>query len=133
MISGWTARAETPTTIIMWLGSLMAVLIIIVWIGKNIYPHHLETQIINGDLEKLQYELSDACNSYLLNRTFNPRTETGEIIFNESLVCINAKQNFNCKKIICNTGVQARYDLSNLTYILIQKFPNGSIMINPIK
>ena len=123
----WTVKAESATTVVMWIGSLLAVLIIVIWIGKNIYPKHMEVQTINDDLEKAQYELSDACNSYLLNKTFNPRTEIGRIIINRTNVCIDTDTTYQCKDLICDTHHSAIHYLHNLTFIQIQKFPNGTI------
>jgi hypothetical protein len=128
----WNARAETATNIILWLGSLVAVLIIIIWLGKNITPANYEYKVISEDLEKLQYDISDACNSFLLNRTYNPKVEAGNFTVNDTFICIRTKTFSQCKQIICNISFNAVYDLSNITYITILK-QNQTIYLGTIK
>ena len=128
-MSRWNAKGDTATTVIMWMGSLLAALIAVIWIGKNLYPTHIEADLLNEDLERLQFDMSDACNSYEMDRMFNPRTEEGTMTFNRSKVCISTKYNSLCKDLICDPGVERVFDLHNLTYIIITRLPGGAIAV----
>ncbi len=131
MAQGLNAKGETPTAIVMWIGSIMAVLIMVLWIGRNTYPSHQEIMMINQDLEDLQYHMSDACSSYTIDLAFNPRTEQGYLILNGSVACMNTSHFHRCKSLICSGGYQA-FDLGNMTELRITRPPNGTVSFRAI-
>ncbi len=127
------ARAETPVAIVMWIGSIISVLIVIGWIGKNIYPSNIATGTMTEDLENLQLMTSDACNSNFFNRTFNPLTEQGNIIFRNNSICINTTKNNICRDIICSTGFEGSFSLKDIVHLSVLKFENMSMMVSAVE
>lgn len=125
----WGSRGESPTTLIMWMGSVISVLIIVTWLAKNIYPIHVEVQLINDDLENLQYQLSGSCNSFFFNRSFNPRMNTGTLMFDREVICIKTDVNFICRDVICNTHLEQSFCLENVTLLSIVRM-NGTINVS---
>lgn len=116
----WNARAETETSI-LWIGAILAVFIMLAWYGKKIYPLSKEISIVSEDLSAIKSNINKACSSTYYQNKVNPKTDKGFLSVKDFSVCINTTKTFRCKDVFCNTSVDIRLDLAELTNLVIQR------------
>ena len=121
MESKWNAKGDSTTSVIMWIGTIISVLIMVMWFTRTIYPTQLELENINYDLKEIQSNLNLACNSIYYKVELNPRTEHGNFSITNSTACISTLRVNRCKLLLCNTQIGKIFDLENLTKLVIQK------------
>jgi hypothetical protein len=124
----WTAKANSGAYMIMWFGSLVAILICVAYYAKNIYPYNLESSLLDQDLEKLSSRLNEACTSMSFRERYNPRTEDGQLNITGSMLRMSTKRVGNTRVLVCdNPGLNVHLNLSQATFVVIAK--NGSSTI----
>lgn len=133
MIFRLNAKGESASTMIMWIGSILAVLIIIIWVNQNLKPMQVNTFVINDDLEKMQLEISNACTSFFYNRSFNPLVQKGLMRIDGSEICINSSEILRCKRSVCDSKIHIAFNITDIKHISIIRHENGTIEIEPIR
>jgi hypothetical protein len=113
-------KAETQTNVIMWLGILITIFISLFWLMKNIQPKHLDLETIAGDLSEIQSHVNAACISDYYLVKFNPRTINGDIVINNSNICIENTIK-KCRITLCSTDINFTMPIHNNTYLVIEK------------
>ena len=113
-------KAESTTSVIMWLGILTAVLISVMWLIPKVQPYHLDLETVNYDLESMQGKINAACSSIYYKAKYNPLTEHGVLRFEGSSVCINNTIS-KCRLALCNTELNVNFTLDNFTYVVIER------------
>lgn len=121
MVRKWHVKAETASTLIMWFGGLIAILIAVLWFTRHMYPYHEELDRINNDLKALQHEFNQGCNSLYYESRYNPFTEQGFFSINNTEICINGTTLHVCKPLICPTNHTTSYNLESLSFIHLVK------------
>lgn len=81
-------RAELTSPIFMWLAIFISVMIVGAWFVRQIRPLQSESQTINFDLEQFKIMISNACSSSSYYKEYNPRTERGLFMLNDTSICI---------------------------------------------
>lgn len=114
-------KAESSSVIILWMGIILAVLIVVFWTTGKINPHHYFFQKSASDLDALQGRIDQSCISHYYKAKYNPHTEDGFIIFNDNSMCINSSEYEVCRNLLCKTGLNITIDLENITEIIIIK------------
>ena len=151
-MSRWNAKADANTYVIMWAGAILAVLIISTWYFQKIYPMSREVQEVNSELDNLQAIFNKACSSLYLKTDHNPSIERGtiqiknsniylntsrkscRIVFENSSinnVCTDMQITSKSRMIFCNTNVDKVFDLSQISFITIEKLEDNSFNIGP--
>jgi hypothetical protein len=92
MKSKWNARADSASTIILWVGSLIAGLICVIWLAKNISPDHVTLQQIDNELSSFQRTMNTACLMDSYWKLYSPNVRTGSLIMNEMQACIDSSE-----------------------------------------
>jgi hypothetical protein len=113
-------KAETQSNVIMWLGVLITIFISLFWLTQNIEPMHLDLETVAGDLAQLQSHVNAACISDYYLVKFNPKTASGNLIINDSNICINNTIH-KCRIALCKTEINFTLSLKNNTYLVIEK------------
>ena len=113
-------KGNTQDNVIMWLGVLTAVIISVTWAIPKIQPYHYELEKINSDIEAIQSRINAACSSIYYRAKYNPYQEEGNLIINNTQVCINNSVSL-CRVSLCDTESSLNLDLKNMTYIVIEK------------
>jgi hypothetical protein len=122
MTSAWTAKANTAAYVIMWFGSLLAILICVVFFIRNIYPYNREMGVLDNDLERISTRLNEACISSVYRDKINPYTEEGQLNITGSLITMASKHVGSKRVLVCNNpGLDVRIDLSSITNVVIAK------------
>ena len=125
----WTAKVKmlkkgsAQNGVIIWTSIIIAALITVNWTIGNMVPHHYNIETINADIEGIQGKINAACNSFIYKAKYNPHTEEGTLIISNNTTCVNNTISL-CRINLCSTGLDANFDLSNLTYIIIEKNEN---------
>ncbi|MBW2990405.1 hypothetical protein KY348_01735 [Candidatus Woesearchaeota archaeon] len=129
----WNARGDIATQIITWMALVLAGLILVTWFIKSgVFSPVKEVDVLDKDLIQLQLILDEACTSFQYQNEYNPFIEEGNLTFTNDQVCITlfpegdsesseGKKITRCLTPICNLGLDASYDLSNITKIGIKK------------
>lgn len=121
-------KADSASNIISWIGLLLAVLICVSFVGARLKPGQLIVEVIHQDLTKVQTNINNACNSYYYKAKFNPMIEDGTLTVSGNQVCINSTY-YECKEFICDKEFNITLDLSNITYLVIEK--NETVQLYP--
>ncbi|MBD3304345.1 hypothetical protein GF343_04310 [Candidatus Woesearchaeota archaeon] len=121
-------KGDSASNIIAWIGLLIAVLICVSFVAAQVKPGQLIVEVIHQDLTKVQTNINNACNSYYYRAKFNPMIEEGTLAVVDNQVCINSTY-FECKKFICEDDFNISLDLSNITYLVIEK--NETVQLYP--
>jgi len=127
-MSRWTAKADSSTNIIMWVGGIIAVLIMVIWYAKNLYPTHTAVDIIESDLLNIQQSVNQACMSVSYKHEYNPITETGVFAADHSRICINTTMVAACREVFCNVSGPVNISLDEISTFLIEK--NDTVRIH---
>ncbi len=129
-------RGDSATNITMFITTMIAVFIGLVWVVKHNYPFSRELEQIDQELIKLQIEFGAACNSPYYESKINPAVEYGLLTIRDSEICINSNlcnrfiynascqifpSIFRCRPLICSTGLSHDFNLKKITYLLIKK------------
>ena len=96
MVHRWTAKGETATTLIMWIGSLLSVIISVVWLSKNLSVQHITIERVDYEMSSLQSALSTACNMDYYRYNYNPKLKEGKLIVENYSICIDSS---SCKSV----------------------------------
>jgi len=124
-MSGWNARADASTYIILWFGTILAVLIISTWYFTTIYPLSEEFDVINEFLDEMQEEFNKACNSVYYVKDINPELEKGIFYTNNTHICLNTiRTNItDCRIVFCNINenMNFSFDLQQISYITLER------------
>jgi hypothetical protein len=121
-------KGDSASNIIAWIGLLLAVLICVSFVAAQVKPGQLIVEVIHQDLTKVQTNINNACNSYYYRVKFNPMIEQGILTVMDNQVCINSTY-FECKEFICEDDFNISLDLSNITYLVIEK--NETVQLYP--
>jgi hypothetical protein len=113
-------KGDSASNIISWIGLLVAVLICVTFVAGHVKPGQLIVEVIHQDLTKVQTNINNACNSYYYKAKFNPLMEEGVLTVQNNEVCINSTY-YECKQFLCDKDFNVTLDLSNITYLLIEK------------
>jgi len=93
---GWNAKADAASTLVLWLGVLMAALICVAWLAQNLYPEHLILQQVDNELNQLQKDIGTACRMSRYWKNYYPQLQTGNLIINDMEICIDSSE---CKSL----------------------------------
>lgn len=110
---------------IIWLGVIVAVLIVVVWYVTSVSPQSQGVQIVSNDLTNLQELLNDMCNSATYSSTYNPFLEDGNLLVSGYDICMSSKEIKKCRKLACDTQIQAYIDLRKVVELKITKEQGG--------
>ena len=122
----WNVKGDADTYVILWIGTIIAVLIVSYWFFGKVQPISKESRLIGDTLDNFKNEFNIACNSLVYQVKVNPSLEKGIFYNNYSKICIKSK-NLNsttCRTAICNISTSFSFDLSKIIDIIILK--NGS-------
>ncbi|MBN2517752.1 MAG: hypothetical protein JXB14_02825 [Candidatus Altiarchaeota archaeon] len=122
MAQSWNVRGSSVSTIILWLGSLLGFFIVFGWYSSLIQPTQLSFETVSADVQELQIRINSACGSTSYASWYNPRTEEGNFIINNSRVCIEIPKKKKCLLSICDTNITKTIDLSEIIYINVAKY-----------
>ncbi|NJL43772.1 MAG: hypothetical protein HC945_00385 [Nitrosarchaeum sp.] len=129
-MSRWNARADTPTTIIMWIGAIIAVGILTIWYMRTVYPINTETDVIDSNLKTLQLRFGEACISRYYLYEYNPsRIDQGEFTINRTKACIRGRLH-KCTTLFCDTNHTETWRMDDLVHISIER-ANGTFTFTP--
>jgi|APSaa5957512576_1039674.scaffolds.fasta_scaffold52971_2 hypothetical protein len=92
----WNAKADTVSTMVLFLGSLIAALICIIWLAKNLSPDHITLQAMDNELTSMQGDLNKACRMETYWKNYYPKLNRGTLILNNLQVCVDSSE---CKVI----------------------------------
>ena len=126
MIKG--KKGDSASNIIAWIGLLISILICVSFVAAQVKPGQLIVEVIHQDLTKVQSNINNACNSYYYRAKFNPMIEDGTLTVQGDQVCINSTY-YECKQFLCETDFNITLDLSNITYLVIEK--NETVQLYP--
>jgi len=121
-------KGDSASNIIAWVGLLIAVLICVSFVAAQVKPGQLIVEVIHQDLAKVQSNINNACNSYYYRAKFNPMIEDGTLTVQGDQVCINSTY-YECKQFLCENDFNITLDLSNITYLVIEK--NETVHLYP--
>jgi len=121
-------KGDSASNIIAWIGLLIAILICVTFVGARLKPGQVIVEVIHQDLTKVQTNINNACNSYYYKAKFNPMMEEGTLTVADNQVCINSTY-YECKEFICDNDFNITLDLSNITYLVIEK--NETVQLYP--
>jgi len=96
MAHKWTAKGETTTTLIMWIGSLLSVIISVIWMSKNLSVQHITIENVDFEMSSIQGALSTACNMDYYRYKYNPKLNEGKLIIENYSLCIDSSP---CKSV----------------------------------
>ena len=113
-------KGDSASNVIAWVGLLIAVLICVTFVAGHVKPGQLIVEVIHQDLAKIQANINNACNSYYYRVKFNPVMEEGILTVQNNEVCINSTY-YECKQFLCDKDFNVTLDLSNITYLVIEK------------
>lgn len=126
----WNAKGDTPTTIIMWIGAILAVGILVIWFMRVVYPTNQEADIIDSNLKALQFSFGDACISKYYKNNFNPdRLEEGVLNITNNKACVTLRRT-KCTTLICNTNHSESWRLKDLAFLSIERI-NKTFIFTP--
>lgn len=83
-------KGDTASSIIMWIGGILAGGIILVWYLQHLAPGQVTIARLDNDLERIHEQLSLACVSQTSSSSIPIKTQ-GEILVNDTVICISAK------------------------------------------
>jgi len=88
----WNAKGDSVSTMVLWVGTLIAVFICIAWLIKNFNPDHLVLQQVDNELTNLQKNMNTACrmNNYWKNHY--PKMNQGNLILSDLQICIDSAE-----------------------------------------
>jgi len=86
----WNAKADTVSTLVLWLGSLVAAVICIVWLTRNLSPEHVTVQQIDNELTTLQRDMNTACRMDTYWKNYYPKLAQGTMLINELQICFDS-------------------------------------------
>ncbi len=123
--------------IVMWIGAILAVLIMVAWFIKTFRPYNVDLDVVDKDIGVLFDYFSGACNSHYFKARFNPVLQQGYISINNTQICegiyiynkcrdgkngCNSSVLFQrCRVLICNTSNHYFANLTNITYFWMEK------------
>jgi len=90
MVSRWNAKGDTVSTIVLWFGSILAVVICVLWLTKTLASDHITVQQIDNELTSLRSELNKACRMYDYWKEYNPKMNEGNLFLNNMQICIDS-------------------------------------------
>jgi hypothetical protein len=108
----WNAKGDTVSTVVLWVGSLIAALICVAWLAKNLYPDQVTVQAVDNELSSLQRDLNTACRMDRYWKNYYPKISTGTLIINGMQVCMDSS---DCKAIYyTSNGTEPDTDDGNI-------------------
>jgi len=116
------------SAIAIWIVGVLAAVICVFWIIKQMGPQHISMEEIQADLETLQIKLSNACNGAKYYTTYNPHLGKGTLFINDTTICMNATKIGKCTSLLCSLQVHQKINLDNVTLLHIRK-ENGKYNI----
>ncbi len=76
----WNARADIAATLIMWIGSTLAVIIAVAWLARSLTGDAVAIDQIDAELTTMEGVMATACNVDFYSNEYNPFLETGHLI-----------------------------------------------------
>lgn len=127
----WNAKGDTVSTVIMWSGGLLAVLVAVAWLARSINDDHVTLEVVDNELTVLQGVFSSACNAEHYWYRHNPKLDNGVFIINGTNICVSGGKCrgnethciwpvTSCRVIVCDTGLNTGISLKNITYLVIK-------------
>ena len=86
----WNAKANVATELIMWIGSILAVIICVIWLTKNLSDDPNKLEIIDYEMSNLQEIFSTACNVDYYQKKYNPWIDEGNLLIYDNFLCIDS-------------------------------------------
>ncbi|MBW2990116.1 hypothetical protein KY348_00250 [Candidatus Woesearchaeota archaeon] len=83
-------RADILANTVLWFGILIAAMICMAWLVKNLRSPYLPTKELDNELDQLQLDLNKACTMDYFWKRYYPKVNKGKLIFNDFQVCMNA-------------------------------------------
>lgn len=90
MSSRWLAKADSVSTMVLWIGSTIAALICVAWLAKNLTPDHIALQMVDNELTSLQRKMNTACQSTAYSRHHYPELNQGTLVIQGLQICIDS-------------------------------------------
>lgn len=87
---------------ILWIGSLIAALICVVWLSKNLYPDHITLQQVDNELNSLQTSLNTACRMDTYWKNYYPKVNQGNLVIKDLQVCIDSSE---CRVVFYRSNI----------------------------
>jgi len=85
----WNVKADAVSTMVLWMGSLIAAIICVAWLAQNLNPDHITLQMVDNELTNLQRDLNTACRMDTYWKNYYPKVNEGNLIINDLQVCID--------------------------------------------
>jgi hypothetical protein len=70
-------KGDSSSPTIMWIGVILAILIIVAWFLLHLRPAQQEMKGVQYDLESIRASMQKGCGSIQYIKVYNPRTEKG--------------------------------------------------------
>jgi hypothetical protein len=106
------AKGDSVSTVVLWVGSLIAALVCIAWLSKNLYPEQVTVQAVDNELTVLQRDLNTACRMDQFWKVYYPKIRTGTLFINRMQVCMDSS---DCKAAYYSTnGTEEETDDGNI-------------------
>lgn len=118
------------TEVVLWLAIITAVLLASMWLLGNFKNLRPEAEKIQNDITKMQTLINDACAAYNFSYKYNPVTESGFFLMDDSNVCVDSGKMQQCRSVLCDTNSNARVDLAKATELLVSRKNGGKIDVN---
>lgn len=119
----WNAKGDTVSTVVLWVGSLIAALVCVAWLAKNLYPDHITVQAVDNELTVLQHDLNTACRMERFWKNYYPKVKSGTLLINRMQVCMDSSE---CKVIYYTTnGTEPDYEDGNI--MQNNSYPCGNV------
>ena len=122
-------KGDIASPVFMWMAIFLVMIISGLWFVRKIRPLENVSQTVNYDLEQIKMSASYACSSDSYQKKYNPRTERGELVVNETGACINVTGIKYCTNFFCRLNNTLTEDLANITFIYIIKITNANVSI----
>lgn len=133
-------KGDAATNVIMFVTTMLAVSITLLWAVKHNFPFQALQDDINNELLRIQVEAGVLCSNDFYEARINPELDYGVLMFRGSEACISAnryssicsnmvsadfcqdiKGIFRCGPLVCDIGINEEINLKDITYIYIKK------------
>jgi len=123
MASRWNAKADAVSTMVLWMGSLIAAIICVAWLAQNLTPDHITVQMVDNELTNMQRDINTACRMSTYWKNYYPQVNEGNLIINDLQVCIDTSQ---CDVVFFEAEVNEPV-INDMEIIVEQAYPCENI------
>lgn len=121
-------RGDVTTPVILWIGVIIAVIIIISWFTLRIFPIQQDSENARADLLMIKDAITTACQSKTYTKQYNPLTSKGILEVNATTICLKTLTRSECKEIACTLNTEKTFEMSTVLYLAIIKDDRGIII-----